>query len=205
MRALFVAAAAAFQCGCAHVTRDTPDVQLIDRAGVDVASEPVERRTTYFKNHGSVERYCRAPAPDFTATMSEGVSVGVGLGGRGVAEDKTRGAIALGGRNPEVLLARELLYRACELSMNINASPAETRAIYERFLQSIETMARYETASGTASDVATPADARLSPPAPSSTTSGDAGTSSTDTSTSSTDASSTSALLPYAPPAAATQ
>jgi hypothetical protein len=40
-----------------------------------------------------------------------------------------------------VLLARELLFRACELSLNLDADAEETRDIYERFLATLEAIA----------------------------------------------------------------
>jgi hypothetical protein len=106
---------------------------------------------------------CRSPSPDFAVTASEGVSI-VGLplaGGRGIGQDASEGALALGGRNPEVLVAREFMYRACELALNINADAKTTRDIYTKFLQAIKDIAQSQTGTGTAALAGVPADACL--------------------------------------------
>lgn len=134
-----------------------PTAQVFDRQGIDVISEPSDRRATFFKDAGSTERFCRAPGPDFAVTASEGISLGLSLpvgGGKSVGQDEGKGALSLGGRNPEVLLAREMLFRACELSLNINADGKTSREIYERFLQSIEKISATQTGAGTAASAA---------------------------------------------------
>lgn len=148
--------------GCAGqgLLQSQPATEVINRQGVDALSQPPGRRTTYFKDHGSIERFCRDANPDFATTASEGVTLGIMPTGRGVANDEARGALALGGRNPEVLIARELLYRACELTLNINADSALTLQIYERFLQSIEKIATAQTGTGSAVLAGTAGDTR---------------------------------------------
>lgn len=168
---LALASTVLFLSGCAgpqSLLYTAPPTEVIDRQGVDALSQPAGRRTTYFKDHGSIERFCRDTSPDFAITASEGISLGVGPVGRGVANDESRGAMGLGGRNPEVLVARELLYRACELSLNINADPKLTLHIYERFLKTIERLAHTQTAAGSAPLAGNAGDTRTSlgsPPA----------------------------------------
>lgn len=136
-----------------------PATQLFKRDGIDIISESASRRETFFKDRNTTERFCRAPGPDFAVTASEGVSIAV-PGGQSVGEDAGKGALGLGGRNPEVLLAREMLFRACELSLNINADPKTTRDIYERFLQSIEKIATSQTGTGSSGVAATAPDSK---------------------------------------------
>lgn len=139
--------------------------KLYDRQGVDVILSPADTQSVYFKDLGSQERYCRSPEPDTASTFSEGVSVGSPLGGgRGVGEDAARGALSLGGRNPASLISRELMYRACELSLNLNADTALTLQIYERFLRSLEKITKYQTGTGVAAKEGAAADTRAIPP-----------------------------------------
>jgi hypothetical protein len=63
-----------------------------------------------------------------------------------------------------VLISRELMYRACELSLNINADTALTLQIYERFLRSLEEIAKHQTGAGVAAKAGTAGDTRIIPP-----------------------------------------
>ena len=72
-------------------------------------------------------------------------------GAKSIGGEKHQESIALGGRNPAVLITRELLYRACELSMNLNADSAGTLAIYREFLDIAQRIAATQKQEGTAS------------------------------------------------------
>ncbi len=157
--------------GCLSLPQEPRKDTLFDRDGIDAILAASDRRVMIIKDHASTERVCLAPGPDYSVTSSRGVDVGMG-GGLPVGPKQTehfggdvsRGALSLGGRNPGVLIARELMYRACELSMNLNADAATTIKIYIRSLEPIEKIAPSETGSGSASVAAMPADARLQPP-----------------------------------------
>lgn len=172
-KGLFAAAAVLSLAACATgsaVSRST-EGKLFERQGVDVVLTPADTQSVYFKDLGSRERYCRSPQPDTASTFSEGISLANPLsGGRGVGEDASRGALSLGGRNPGVLISRELLYRACELSLNLNADTALTFKIYERFLRSLEEITKNQTGTGVAAKAGTAGDTRIipltAPPAP---------------------------------------
>ena len=84
------------------------------------------RQLTYLKERGSTERFCRGPGADAVTTASQAVSAQVPLTGSsvGLGEESTNGAADLGAWNPAVLIARELMCRACELASNINADAA---------------------------------------------------------------------------------
>lgn len=132
---------------------------LIDRQGVDVVAADTARQFTYFKERGATERYCRGPGPDAISTSSSGVQLGVPAQAGGLGEigsSATRGGVDLGGRNPAVLISRELLYRACELASNINADPATERQIYKDFLDAIVTISKAQVSTGTAALAANP-------------------------------------------------
>ncbi len=172
MGALAAAVLSLASCVTGPAASRPTEGKFYDREGVDVILSPADTQSVYFKDLGSRERYCRSPQPDSVATFSEGVSVGSPIGaGRGVGEDFSRGALSLGGRNPAVLISRELMYRACELSLNLNADTALTLQIYERFLRSLEEITKTQTGAGAAAKAGTAGDTRiippLTPPAPS--------------------------------------
>jgi hypothetical protein len=147
-------------CGCAQVPRLSGHSEtVIDRAGIDVIASDSSRQLTYLKDRGTTERFCRGPGSDSVTTSGEGFNVGVPLHGigAGIGEGKTAGAVDLGGRNPAVLVARELMYRACELASNTNADPATERQIYLQFLQAVVSISKAQTGAGVAAIASEPA------------------------------------------------
>ncbi len=124
---------------------------LFDRDGVDIVTTSSSRQMVMIKDRDSVERYCRGPEPDSSLATSSGMSFSlpVGTGARTIGGQKQQESAALGGRNPAVLITRELLYRACELSMNTNADPEKTLAIYREFLQIAAQIAATQGQAGT--------------------------------------------------------
>lgn len=166
-KGLFAVTAVLSLASCAGSAMSRPtEGQLFDREGIDVILTPADTETVYFKDPGSQERYCRSPESDTASTVSEGVSIGSPVGAGSVGKDASRGSLSLGGRNPAVLIAREFLYRACELSLNLNADSALTLQIYERFLKSIEEIAKSQTGTGVAATAGTAGDTRIIPPTP---------------------------------------
>ncbi len=140
--------------GCASAP-GTSIHKVIERDGIDALLIPAEYREVYFSPQNSLDRHCRAPDPDFTVQASDSVSLGLSALGAGKQGDVGMGsgqaALGLGGRSADVLITRELMYRACEMSSNINADAQATIAIYERFLQAVENIANVQTEVGTGS------------------------------------------------------
>jgi len=138
-------------CGSLPGTSDGKAETLIDREWIDVVAADAGRQLTYLKDRRGNERFCRGPGPDFSRTASSGTSIGVPTvagGALGVGGNLSRGALELGGRDPVVLIARELLYRACELAANTNADPATEREIYSKFLAAIIEIAKSHSGAG---------------------------------------------------------
>ena len=139
--------------GCtAALPPERTEVEFAERAGVDqagrevglqVVTVPEGQRVMLIKSPDDVERVCSPRESDEGLSFSEGLDLDLtGAGeGIGVGESVGERAVALAHPTALVLLARELLFRACELSLNLDASPEETRAIYERFLATLETIA----------------------------------------------------------------
>lgn len=142
--------------GCAGLAPASKTKNMVERDGVSTLLIPSEYRDVYFIPKGSIERHCRAPGPDFSVEASDGVSLGVGSPIPGadkgnIGFDSSQGALSLGGRSADVLLTRELMYRACELTSNINSNNKESKEIYYRFLQTIERLGKAQIEIGTAS------------------------------------------------------
>jgi len=120
---------------------------IIDRNGLDLLVEDASRKTTIIKDRDSLERFCRSPNPDFASGQTSAVSLGLG---NGPSVGTSSGAMidSLGGRSPALLITRELMYRACELSMNLNANTDLSKEIYWRFLGTIELAIKAQTGTG---------------------------------------------------------
>ncbi len=144
MKTCFTAASAALM-----LTACVADEERIDLSahaykgeGLTVVSNHPDVLNTYIKRPGSGHRYCLKPDPDVAVDYTSSFGLGGGanaVSGKFSADDGA-GDKALGGRSQNVLMAREMLYRACELSLNVNADKNETIAIYEKTLRSLERM-----------------------------------------------------------------
>jgi len=155
--AVIVLAVMMASSGCALRTGTSKTaIRHFDRDGVDMIAEPLTGQATLFvPTPGLPERFCRTPGADAVITVSEGISMPL-LAGRSIGEDAARGAVALGGRDAAVLITRELLYRACELSVNLRADPELSVKIYERFLATVELIGKLQSGLGTSPTSATP-------------------------------------------------
>lgn len=159
-----VALASLAACGSLPGVSDGKAEVLIDREGLDIVAADAGRQLTFMKDRKSTERICMGPPPDFSRTAGSGISLGVPTpsgGAMGVGRNLSQGALDLGGRDPALLMARELLYRACELASNTNADAATERSIYERFLRAIIEIAKYQQGAGSIPQGAEPVPAPL--------------------------------------------
>ena len=81
-----------------------------------------------------------------------GLSVGLGGIGGGpekVGDTHESAETGLGGRDPAVLIAREILYRACETAMNNELTPEQAIDLYKTALTAIQEVAASQTGTGT--------------------------------------------------------
>lgn len=110
--------------------------------GLEVLTIPEGQRVMLIKSPDDVERVCSPRESDQGTSVREGLQLSLpGAGGGSIGEEAGTQAVPLSHPTAVVQLARELLFRACELSLNLEADPAETRAIYERFLVTLESVA----------------------------------------------------------------
>lgn len=168
------ATAALALSGCAAIS-PPPQGTLFEREGVSMVVIPGGSRETYFSDAKSLERHCRAPSPDVSVTASEGVSFSMpSLTGKGIGlnEDASSGSLSLGGRNPAVLITRELLYRSCELSNNLNLPSDQALSLFRDTMEAIVRISAGQTGRGTTPVSASPMDTRIQTPSPASGASG---------------------------------
>ncbi len=120
-------------------------------SGINIVSNHPDIINTYVQPIGNQSVICLEPDPDFTSAYSGSFSLGANMGGNSSTISASDGetAVTAGGLSPMVLIARELLYRACELSMNTNATPDQQIAIYQTFLKTIETISTSSLGTGT--------------------------------------------------------
>ena len=121
--------------------------EVVDRQGLDLVVEDASRKTTVIKDKNSAERFCRSPNPDFASGQSNAVSLGLP---NGPSVGTSAGAMidSLGGRSPALLITRELMYRACELSLNLDANADLSKEIYWKFLSLVETAMKTQSGTG---------------------------------------------------------
>lgn len=117
--------------------------------GVSVVQGESSEQFTYMKDHESLARFCAETDTDTQTTKSRGLSVSAE--GDSVSDDKSSGAVTLGGRDPTVLITRELMFRACELMLNTNAKTPEAVKIYAKTLEALLKIVKAHKGVGTVS------------------------------------------------------
>ncbi len=110
--------------------------------GVSLISNHPEIINTFIKKQNVQSVYCLEPDPDMEADFGSSLSLGTSSGKakETLSDSENESLVTTGGLSPMVLVVRELMYRACELSMNTNANQQQSIAIYQSFLKTIETM-----------------------------------------------------------------
>lgn len=145
--------AAALLAGCA-VAPPLAKTEKFTVGGIDMLSTSAEQQIVLFHSPENIVKVCLVPPPDAVATFGENISLGVK--GTGVGESESDGAAVLGGRGPTALIARDLLFRTCELSLNYKLTKDEALQLYRQTLSSIEKMSAAPDRLGSASLSATP-------------------------------------------------
>ena len=147
--------------GCSSKTELA--VKEIKRFGVDAIIMENDAKVTYIKEHNHVERLCASRESDDEKTSSQGLMLGLSTANQGekVGGESTSGALSLGGRSPAVLISRELMYRACELTMNLNTDTKTSIEVYKMFLDSIKNIVKNEHDTGSTSTAAIPSSTQL--------------------------------------------
>lgn len=142
--------------GCSN--RQPLSVKVLQGHGMDALILDNNTKVAYVKDKNDTYRFCASRESDVEKTSSDGFMLGLsGLtNGEKFGEEATDGALSLGGRSPIVLVTREFMYRACELSMNLNTNKDDTIKIYQMFLDSIKNISATEHDIGSKSNSALP-------------------------------------------------
>lgn len=125
--------------------------------GLSVTTTPDSNQATYIKTGSSDIRFCAETNIDYADSRSSGISTSIGVHGvtDSLGDKSTDSAVGFGGRDPAVLITRELMFRACEFMANINADDRTAVTIYAGTLDAIIKISQSQQGMGT-SPSATP-------------------------------------------------
>jgi hypothetical protein len=109
---------------------------------VSMLEKSPSRSNDYLFSQNSKYRVCSAPPPDAGFSQSEGGNfnftlINLGSGPEAGSQDASSGDREMAGRTPAVILARELLYRTCELSVNYSLNKEEAQSLFQKTLSVI--------------------------------------------------------------------
>ena len=162
---------------CAMLESSAAKSRLIDRPGLDVVLDHSTGVGFVISDPKFKDQVCKTPAPDVLAgvTKSEAISLpsllpGSTSSGAAITDSEGYSATNLGGRTPSVLIARDFLYRVCEMSINMQLSPEETVKVYLQAMDKIVEIIKDRSAAGKSVPTATstnnspPVAATISPP-----------------------------------------
>lgn len=93
-------------------------------------------QNAFFKDEGIKTRFCLQPSPDVALSLSDGLTLNSAISD-GIGLTESADAVSLDGRGDSTLITRELMYRACELSVNSNLNPQDSREVYRNFLNAV--------------------------------------------------------------------
>lgn len=150
-----VVAACIFEAGCISSSARPP--HAVKDGLLDIYVTDNDQKLLFVKNAvpGENHRTCLTPPHDSVSGKNGGVGLSGGVPAvpalrEGVTFERGTSELSLGGRSPSALISRELMYRACELTLNMNSDLETSLKIYERFLQAVEKVAASQTESGSA-------------------------------------------------------
>lgn len=149
MQYVFAVSAATF-FGCAnHGIHQA--MTHVDEHGITAISYPENHRVAFLKRNSEVEYLCAGSGIDVASNTLSGLSLGsLGIGPvDGVSENSERVESSLGGRDPVVLIAREILFRTCETAMNNELSSGEALKLYQTALETLQIIAKVHNNAGT--------------------------------------------------------
>ncbi|MHA6881539.1 hypothetical protein [Ralstonia pseudosolanacearum] len=142
---LSVSSLAFFICGCAAFYPPVEKKNL-EHGGYWLNYDAERRGAVIFPTDDHY-RYCAEPAPDVAQSVINKMQASVqshgGELGSGSAESDVN-AIELAGRTNTVLIARESLYRICELTINQNLKNEEITEMFIAVISMISDVAKSE-------------------------------------------------------------
>jgi hypothetical protein len=129
-----------------------PSPNVHNQDGLTIVSTTADVEGLIIKERSSQEQMCAGRMVNVSDTSD--VSLGVSEATTAESIGESSGVVSLGGINPAVHMASELMYRACELSLNLNLDDQGSAEIYDKVLAAVVTISgHYSTSVGTKSAV----------------------------------------------------
>lgn len=143
--------AMAMLAGCETPQNHAERVRLTEHKA-EVVTYPGNIRGAYVFDRNSNAKFCAEPPPDvalsslqeFAAKLNVALPQGPQVGGEAAGQIVTE-VVQLAGRSQILLVARELLYRACELSLNgADLTPADRKQLYDSVIGLVRDLGQAE-------------------------------------------------------------
>jgi hypothetical protein len=152
LRSFLIVSFALGLIGCA-TSPPQPHIQQVN--GLMVVSTTADVEGLIIKDRNSSEQMCAGRMVNVSDTSD--VSLGISQATTAESIGGSTGVVSLGGINPAVHMTSELMYRACELSLNLNLDDKDSAKIYDAVLAAVVTISgHYSTSTGTKSVVSNP-------------------------------------------------
>lgn len=154
--------AAVALAACASQSTQIVEPSVMEVNGLRIYNADSEHQTSFIKDHGSSERVCFSRGEDAVETQSAGLSGDLSLlnTSEDLSETSSRGAVVLGGRDPAVLISREIFYRICELTINLNLNKAEALKLFREALAVSEKISMNDNKQPNTSDTTSTSDTK---------------------------------------------
>lgn len=126
--------------GCMSLPDRTQEHSVTSIGNETFVTWPAEQGHVYLSKVNGRQLACRAPQSDSSLNRSVGgsLSAGFATGTDGISDTNSETSTNLGGRDPSVLIVREVLFRSCELTMNVNASEEKAEELFYKSLGILE-------------------------------------------------------------------
>ena len=136
-------------CGCEQPQRKAKIVPITDNANAVTYSSEL-RGAYFFEGKDGRVSYCSEPVPDVALDTLQKLSANLSATlasqeqvNAGVASELSSKIVQLAGRTELLLIAREMMYRACEMTIN-DPTNADAMKLYNRVAEMIERLANAE-------------------------------------------------------------
>lgn len=130
-----------YLCGCSAFFPPAEKNEL--KSGAYWLNYDAERRGAVILPKDGDYQYCAEPAPDVARSLINKIQADIKDRGNGSIESDVN-AIELAGRTNTVLIAREALYRLCEININKSLSGAEVVKMFDATISMISEVVKAE-------------------------------------------------------------
>jgi hypothetical protein len=143
---------------CTTIPDHTTDKSMTSIGSETFITWPADQSHIYISMADGKQQSCRSPQPDFATNTSVGGSLSLGLasGTDAISDNDTNTSTSLGGISPAVLIVREVLFRNCELTMNMTASSEKAEELFFKSLEILKDIVATQTQTGTSTTAVLP-------------------------------------------------